>query len=155
MPFFQAFMDSYFSHLVGHHSKKIQMNRQKIQNRFDKLSAISIMLHWVLCYYRDFVAKRAPILCHSCMSPKCIHSSMFNSHLLCQNFSSQNFNWVQVGVVFRMRSFLCGLTLASSYILASIATKTYYNLEMWLSLPGAILVYGLNSVIGYKNHIFL
>lgn len=48
-----------------------------------------------------------------------------------------------------MRSFLCGLSLASHYALSAIATKTYYNLEMWLSLPGAILLYGLNSVIGY------
>lgn len=49
---------------------------------------------------------------------------------------------------FKMRSFLCGLSLASSYILASIATKTYYNLEMAFSLPGAILLYGVNSVVG-------
>lgn len=59
-------------------------------------------------------------------------------------------------MVLRMRSLLCGVSLASSYVLASIATKTYYNLEMWLSLPGAILLFGLNSVIGYTdfNSIF-
>lgn len=81
----------------------------------------------------------------------------------------------------RMRSFLCGISLANNYILSSIAAKTYismlnicderkltnpkfhtldgifflcllrryYNVEMLLSLPGAIVLYGLNSVIGY------
>lgn len=49
---------------------------------------------------------------------------------------------------FKLRSFLCGLTLAIRYIFASIATKTYFNVEMFLSLSGATLFYGLLSLVG-------
>lgn len=50
---------------------------------------------------------------------------------------------------FRSRSFLCGIALANHYILSAIASKTYYNIEMWLSLPGAISFYGIISLIGF------
>lgn len=49
---------------------------------------------------------------------------------------------------FRSRTFLCGIATANQYVVASIATKTYYDVEMWLSLPGAILFYGIISLIG-------
>lgn len=49
---------------------------------------------------------------------------------------------------FRSRSFLCGIAAANRYVLATVATKTYYNIEMWLSLPGAIGFYGFISFIG-------
>lgn len=48
----------------------------------------------------------------------------------------------------RLRSFLCGIATFVQYILIAIATKTYYNIEMWLSLPGAVAFYGTISVIG-------
>lgn len=48
-----------------------------------------------------------------------------------------------------MRSFLCGISAANQYVLTAIATKTYYNIEMWLSLSGATLFYGAISAIGY------
>lgn len=53
-------------------------------------------------------------------------------------------------ICFRLRSFLCGLTLAIRYGLAALATKSYYNLELWLTMPGAILFYGIISLIGYE-----
>lgn len=49
---------------------------------------------------------------------------------------------------FRLRSFLCGIAIASDYLLLSISTKIYYNIELWLSLPGANLFYGLIGFIG-------
>lgn len=70
----------------------------------------------------------------------------------CGKAGTDVMSFLYVGEVypFKMRSFLCGLSLASSYVLASIAAKTYFTLEMWLSLPGTVLLYGLNSVIGYR-----
>lgn len=50
--------------------------------------------------------------------------------------------------LFRSRSFLCGIATANQYVLASISVKTYYNIESWLSLPGATLFYGVISLIG-------
>lgn len=44
---------------------------------------------------------------------------------------------------------LSGIAVGCRYVFASIATKTYYDIEMWLSLPGATLFYGAISLIGY------
>lgn len=49
----------------------------------------------------------------------------------------------------RTRSFLCGIATANHYLVASIVTKSYYNIEVWLTLPGAILFYAVIGVIGY------
>lgn len=51
--------------------------------------------------------------------------------------------------ILRIRSFLCGISSACHFMLSAIASKTYYNIESWLSLPGAILFYGVISLIGY------
>lgn len=48
----------------------------------------------------------------------------------------------------RSRGFATGLAAALCYILAFVATKTYYNLEIWLSIPGATLLYAAIGVIG-------
>lgn len=50
---------------------------------------------------------------------------------------------------FRSRSFLVGIWTAVHYILAAIATKTYFTVETFLSLPGAAAFYGCISLIGY------
>lgn len=42
-----------------------------------------------------------------------------------------------------------GIATANQYVLASIATKTYFNIETTFSLHGAILFYGLISLFGY------
>lgn len=49
----------------------------------------------------------------------------------------------------RSRTFLSGLAAASHYLVASFSAKTYFNVETWLSLPGAILFYGFIGLIGY------
>lgn len=49
----------------------------------------------------------------------------------------------------RSRALASGLVAAINYILAFIATKTYYNLEMTLSIPGVICFYGVIGVIGF------
>lgn len=49
---------------------------------------------------------------------------------------------------FKLRSFLTGVTLALRYLIAAISTKLYYNIEIWLTLSGAILFYGIVSLIG-------
>ncbi|XP_031634375.1 facilitated trehalose transporter Tret1-like [Contarinia nasturtii] len=48
----------------------------------------------------------------------------------------------------KSRTFLCGIVTANQYVVAAIATKTYYNVETWLSLPGAIIFYGIISLTG-------
>lgn len=50
---------------------------------------------------------------------------------------------------FRSRAFASGLVAAVNYLLAFAATKTYYDLEMFLSLPGVLLLYGIIGIIGY------
>lgn len=56
-----------------------------------------------------------------------------------------------LGEVFplKSRTFLSGLAAASHYVVASFSAKTYYNVETWFTLPGAILFYGIVGVIGY------
>lgn len=49
---------------------------------------------------------------------------------------------------FRLRSMLCSITTASRYIFAAISSKLYYNIEMWLSLPGSAAFYGFISLTG-------
>lgn len=53
--------------------------------------------------------------------------------------------------IFRSRGFATGITAAGNYVLQFISTKTYYNLEVWLSLPGVAWLYGSVAVIGYKQ----
>lgn len=36
------------------------------------------------------------------------------------------------------------------YIFVAFSTKLYYNVETWLSVPGAAAFYGLITLIGYK-----
>lgn len=48
---------------------------------------------------------------------------------------------------FKSRSFYCGIVAAENQLLAFFATKTYYDLEAWLSLPGVILFYGMLGAI--------
>lgn len=69
-----------------------------------------------------------------------------------------NFDWFSywqlilirfVFILRRTRSFLCGLATANHYLVASLVTKTYFSIDTWLSLPGAILFYTVIGVIGY------
>lgn len=46
---------------------------------------------------------------------------------------------------------LLTIALASRYVFASIATATYYEIESFLSIPGAILFYGCISLVGYLS----
>lgn len=45
----------------------------------------------------------------------------------------------------------CSIITGVRYILAAVSTKLYYNIEMWLSLSGAAVFYGLISLIGYSR----
>lgn len=49
----------------------------------------------------------------------------------------------------RVRGLAAGLTAAINYGLSFIATKTYYNLETWLSMPGMILLNCIINVFGF------
>lgn len=42
-----------------------------------------------------------------------------------------------------------GLTAAINYGFSFIATKTYYNLETWLSMPGMVLLSCVINVFGF------
>lgn len=50
--------------------------------------------------------------------------------------------------LFRSRSMACGITAALNYAMTFVTTKTYFNLESSLSLPGVILFYGICGCIG-------
>lgn len=40
------------------------------------------------------------------------------------------------------------------YIFGAISTKLYYNIELWLTLPGAAAFYGFVSLAGYIKYNF-
>lgn len=63
-----------------------------------------------------------------------------NSQLLCIKFPSF--------IPHRSRAYATGLVAALSYLFAFIGTKTFYNLEVWLTLPGVIYLYGVIGFIG-------
>lgn len=48
-----------------------------------------------------------------------------------------------------------GLTAASNYLLAFVATKTYFNLETSLSMPGVTSFYCFIAFIGYVFPAFI
>lgn len=52
----------------------------------------------------------------------------------------------------RTRAYATGLTAAFNYVMQFVATKTYYNLEMILSVPGVAILYGLVALFGYVAH---
>lgn len=96
----------------------------------------------------------------TCLPVKCFHLSMWcpwtrfiHLFLLRVNDKINIYNYNKMfqhfELWFRSRSFLCGIATANQYILASISTKTYYNIETFLTLPGAILFYGCISLFGY------
>lgn len=49
---------------------------------------------------------------------------------------------------YRNRSLACGITAALHYVMSFVTTKTYFNLESALSLPGVILFYGVMGMVG-------
>lgn len=49
----------------------------------------------------------------------------------------------------RVRGLAAGLTAAINYGLSFIATKTYYDLETWLSMPGMILLNCIINIVGF------
>lgn len=48
----------------------------------------------------------------------------------------------------RSRSLSSGITAALNYIMAFITTKTYFNLETSLTLPGLLLLYSVLDITG-------
>lgn len=50
--------------------------------------------------------------------------------------------------LFRSRGIATGVTAAGCYVMAFIASKTYYNLETFLSLPGVSMFYAIVGLIG-------
>lgn len=58
--------------------------------------------------------------------------------------------WILLSEVFpfKNRSLACGITAALNYAMTFVTTKTYFNLESSLSLPGVILFYGICGSIG-------
>lgn len=140
----QVPMDSYSFHRIGRHSKIPPIHRFRILISSVKLWAIMVM--WRLHYYFswDFARAWAWTPFHRQYALKCFHSSMIVFDGIYTWFST-----VLFATLFRLRSFLCGLTLALRYVFAALATKTYYNVEMWLSLPGVILFYAVIGAIGY------
>ncbi|XP_038119209.1 facilitated trehalose transporter Tret1 [Culex quinquefasciatus] len=58
--------------------------------------------------------------------------------------------WILLSEVFpfKSRSMACGITAALNYAMTFVTTKTYFNLESSLSLPGVILFYGICGCIG-------
>lgn len=121
---------------------------------FEILLEITVIWHLHSCLFCIFSQVLAWMRYHRLSMPRFFHSSN-SSHVTivkCFFFSSaivmHSFNKL-FSAIYRLRSFLCGLTLALRYFLAAISTKMYYNIEIWLTLSGAILFYGIISLIGY------
>lgn len=55
---------------------------------------------------------------------------------------------VIISFFYRNRSLACGITAAINYTMTFVTTKTYFNLESSLSLPGVILFYGICGLVG-------
>lgn len=136
-------MALFYYRRVGHHSEITSMIRWINTITFEGLSVITAI--WLLHSFSscNFPQKSAFQDCHTFSSAKFFHSSKWKSIFF---WIQERFHW---HFIFRSRTFLCGIATANQYVLASIATKTYYDIEMWLSLPGAILFYGVISLIGY------
>lgn len=49
---------------------------------------------------------------------------------------------------FKSRCFASGVTAATNYISMFCATKSFYNIEDWLSLPTALLLYASVGLVG-------
>ncbi|XP_031639275.1 facilitated trehalose transporter Tret1-like [Contarinia nasturtii] len=56
---------------------------------------------------------------------------------------------------FKSRTFCCSLTGMENQLFAFVATKTFYDFERWLSLPGVIGFYGVIAVLGFILMIFM
>lgn len=57
--------------------------------------------------------------------------------------------------MFRSRGIATGITAAGCYVMAFIASKTYYNLESLLSLPGVSLLYACIGLCGLVVGYFI
>lgn len=49
---------------------------------------------------------------------------------------------------FKSRCFATGITSAVGYIIGFSSTKSFYNIETWLSLPSALIIYGTIGAVG-------
>lgn len=94
---------------------------------------------------KDFLSIRQRVGSYSYLIPIIFMTMRFLSKTSIDCMTS-----MYVGEVFpfKLRSFLCGIAVASDYLLFSISTKIYFTIEMWLSLPGANLFYGFIGFIG-------
>lgn len=54
-------------------------------------------------------------------------------------------------MILRARGFATGIAAAANYFMAFIATKTYYNFESALSMPGVTMLYCIIGIFGYKE----
>lgn len=63
-------------------------------------------------------------------------------------FSSSNRIFCSVN---RSRAYAAGFVAAFSYIIAFVASKSYYNLEVAISLPGVTCLYGSFGLLGYVS----
>lgn len=55
----------------------------------------------------------------------------------------------------RARGIIASFAAAFAYIMTFICTKTYYNLETWLSLPGISLLYCIVAATGFVMNYFI
>lgn len=72
------------------------------------------------------------------------------------NVGVSNVAFIFIGEVFpfQFRAMLVSIVCGIRYVFGAISTKMYYNIELWLSLPGAAAFYGCVSLVGYlkRNH---
>lgn len=72
------------------------------------------------------------------------HSSR-DSNLICR----LNRNIQKIRCFYRSRSFMCGIVIGVRYIFSTTSTKVYFNIEEWLSLPGAMCFYATVCLAGF------
>lgn len=49
----------------------------------------------------------------------------------------------------RTRGIASGITAALNYVMTFVAVKTYINVEQFLTIPGSMILFGTNCLIGY------
>ena len=74
---------------------------------------------------------------------------MFLLSFVLKALNNFNKNFVKFHSFARSRSFYCALASTINQLFAFITTKTYYDFERWLSLPGVVCFYGAIGVVGF------
>lgn len=144
----QVFMVLFCFLRIGPHFRIHRIRPSQTLITFEILLVIMVIWRLVSCLSCSFVLVSAlpPHLMWS--MAKSFHSSKSFAILQFKSESLIKFNNSSI----RLRSFLCGIVFAVRYFVISVVKKTYYDIEVWLTLPGAVVFYGIITFVGYLQN---